>query len=108
MVGDATCKNVPPTLEILQLAGRRVFNRKMGDELVRGIGAVKYFEYSRKSGRDYKIIIDEIIFAYFSKLRDEEDRQRMGYYATKKNKPKPVFRKVSRCSSLYLVFISVF
>ena len=34
VVVDATCKNVAPTLKNFGLAGRRVFNRKMGDEFV--------------------------------------------------------------------------
>ena len=38
----------------------------MSDELVRNIdGAVKYVEYLWKSDRGYKILIDEIVFAYF-------------------------------------------
>ena len=77
LVGDAELKNYPPRLENLELAGRKVFNRKMGDKLVRDIGAVKYVEYSSESGRGLKIVIDEIVLAYFSKLKDEEDRKRM-------------------------------
>ena len=30
-----------------------------------------------KAGRSLKIVIDEIVSAYFSKLQDEEDRERM-------------------------------
>ena len=75
--GDASFKNYPPRLKRLELAGQKVFNRKMCDELVRDIGAVKYVEYSRKSGRGLKILIDEVVFVYFCKLKDEEDRERM-------------------------------
>ena len=49
----------------------------MGDQLARDIGAVKYVEYSLKSGREYKILIDEIVFAHFSKLKDQEHRERI-------------------------------
>ena len=81
VVGDAALKNYPLELKDLELAGQNVFNRKMGDKLVRDVGATKYVEYSSKSGRGYKVVIDEIVFAYFSNLKDEEDRER-----TKKKK----------------------
>ena len=77
VVGDASFKNSPPVLKHFELAGQKIFNRKMGDELARDIGAVKYVEYSIESGRSLKIVIDEIVSAYFSKLQDEEDRERM-------------------------------
>ena len=77
VVGDAKLKNHPPRLKDLELAGKKVFNRKMGDEFVWDIGAVKYVKYSSKTGSGYKILIDEIVFAYCSKLKDEEDRERM-------------------------------
>ena len=63
-------------LKDLELAGQKPFNKEMGDELVRDIGAAKYVEYSSKSGRGLKIIIDKIVFAYFSKLKHKEDRER--------------------------------
>ena len=77
VVGDASLKNSPPRLKDVELAGRKVFNRKMGGELVRDIdGAVKYVEYSWKSSRGLKTVIDEIVFAYFSKLKDNEDLEK--------------------------------
>ena len=77
VVGNASSKTSPRRLKYLELAGQKLFNRKMSDELVRDVGAVKYVEYLRKSGRGLKNVIDEIVFAYFSKLKDEEDRERM-------------------------------
>ena len=76
LVGNASLKNSPPMLKDLELAGQKLFNKEMGDELVRDIGAAKYVEYSSKSGRGLKIVIDEIVFAYFSKLKHKEDRER--------------------------------
>ena len=52
----------------------RPINRKSGDEFAREVGAVKYVECSHKTGRGYKILFDEIAFAYFSKLKDEEEK----------------------------------
>ena len=52
-------------------------NRKIGDGLVRDVGAVKYVKYSRTSRGGLKIVIDEIVFAYFSKLKDKEEQERM-------------------------------
>ena len=77
VVEDATMKNSSQHLKLIERAGQKAMNRKIGDELVRDIGAVKYVEYSRKSGRGLKIIIDEIVFAYFSKQKVEEDRERI-------------------------------
>ena len=75
--GDATVKKSPPQLKDLELAGQKILSKKMGNELARESGAVKYVEGSRKSGRGLKIVIDEIVFAYFCKLKDEEDRERV-------------------------------
>ena len=77
VVGDASFKTSPPALKHFELAGHKAFIRKMGDELARDIGAVKYVKYSIESGRSLKIVIDEIVRAYFSKLQDEKDRERM-------------------------------
>ena len=77
VIREASLKYIPSKLKDLELAGQKVFNRKMGDELARDIGAVKYVEYSSKTGRGFKILLDEIAFAYLSKLKDEEDRERM-------------------------------
>ena len=51
-------------------------NRKRGDKLARDVGAVKYVECSHETGRGYKILFDEIAFAYFSKLKDEEEKHK--------------------------------
>ena len=49
--------------------------KKMRDELVLDIGAVKYVQYFRKSSCGYKILFDNIAFAYFSELKDEKEQQ---------------------------------
>ena len=77
VVGNASLKNHPPRLKDLELAGQKLFNRKMSEELVRDVNAVKYVEYSWKSGQGLKILIDEIVFTYFSSLKVKEDRERM-------------------------------
>ena len=68
-------RKYPRHLKEAELAGQKLFNKKMADELVRDIGAVKYIECSPYCGRGFKILVDEIVFAYFSKLRDEEEQQ---------------------------------
>ena len=83
VVWNASLKSDPRNLKDLELAGQKVLNKKMGDELARDIGAVKYVEFSSKSGRGVKTIIDEIVLAHFSKLKDEEDRGRMKKEADK-------------------------
>ena len=77
VVGNSGLKNSPPVLKDFELAGRKVLNRKIGDGLVRDVGAVKYVKYSRTSRGGLKIVFDEIVFAYFSKLKDKEEQERM-------------------------------
>ena len=77
VIREASLKYIPSNLKDLELAGQEVFNKKMGEELAWDIGVVKFVEYSSKIGRGLKILIDEIAFAYLSKLKDEEDRVRM-------------------------------
>ena len=88
-----------------------MFFSRIGDKLVRNVGAVKCVSYFRKSGRSYKILIDDIAFAYFSKLKDEEDQEKL-----KKEAPEVRRERTKRsllmlekflCSSLYLTFCSV-
>ena len=52
-----------------------MFTTKMGNQLARDIGAVKYIECSAESGRCLKIVLDEIAFTYFAKLKDVEEQQ---------------------------------
>ena len=75
VVGDAQWKNDPETMGKAELKGRKFINRKMGDKLAREVGANKYVEYSWQNGRGIKILFDEIAYAYFAKLKDEEERR---------------------------------
>ena len=59
-----------------ELEGRRFINRKIGNKLARVIGASKYVECSGKSGQGITILFDEIVYAYFAKLKDEEERRK--------------------------------
>ena len=58
-----------------ELARRKLISRKMGDKLAKEIGANKYVECSRESRRGRNILKDEISYAYFAKLKDEERRE---------------------------------
>ena len=109
-VGDAELKNFPRELKHVELAERKVLNMTMGDELAQDIGAVKYVEYSLKTGRGFKILIDEIVFAYFFQVqrraRPKKNKKRSGWSPTRKNETKPFHgQKVSRCSSFILTFV---
>ena len=112
LVADTRLTIDPCTLKDAELAGREMFTRKMGNQLARDIGAVKYIECSTESGRCLKIVLDEIAFTYFAKLKDvEEQQERIKHDANEirkeRKKTKPFYiRKVSRCSSLYLTFRS--
>ena len=75
VVGDAWWKNDPKSIKKAELEGRKFINRKMGNKLAREIGATKYVEFSRKSERGIKIVLDEIVYAYFAKLKDEQERR---------------------------------
>ena len=75
VVGDAWLRYDSAQLKSAALAGRKTFNKTMGNRLAQDLSAVKYIECSYKSGRGLKILIDEIVFAYFSKLSDEEEQQ---------------------------------
>ena len=75
VVGDAWWKNDPKSIKKAELEGRKFINRKMWNKLARKIGANKYVEFSRKSERGIKIVFDEIVYAYFAKLKDEEERR---------------------------------
>jgi len=57
---------------LIAIIGMSDGNKAKGDKLVREIGAVKYIEYSSISGRGYKILFDEMYFAYLGKLKDDE------------------------------------
>ena len=61
-------------LKKAELAGDKMMNRKIGDELARKLGAVKYIEWSFKTGRGAKILIDEIAFAGLGKIIEIEER----------------------------------
>ena len=77
MVGDAKWKNVPSKLKDVEVEGQKLFNKKNGDELVMDIDiGVKYIECSWESGRGLKILIDEIVFAYFSKVKEDQEQER--------------------------------
>ena len=71
----AEWKYNPGLMKIAELDGDELMNRKIGDELARELGAVKYIEYSYKTGRGVKILIDEIAFAGIGKMKNDEKRR---------------------------------
>ena len=75
VAGNAQFKKDPKKMGRAELAGWKIINRKMGDKLAREIGANKYVECAKKSGRGIKILFDETAYAYFAKLKDEEERR---------------------------------
>ena len=70
---DVEVKHEPDELKRAALAGRKIFNRQMGDELANKVGAVKYVPWSRQSGKGTKFLFDEIAFAGLGKLKDKNE-----------------------------------
>ena len=69
-------KYVPRRIKEAELRGDKLMTREIGDNLVcklGKIGAVKYIEYSEKTGRGAKILIDEIAFAGIAQQRKTEN-----------------------------------
>ena len=64
----------PGKMKEAELNGDKMMNREIGDKLARELGAVKYIEYSYKTGRRVKILLDEIAFAGIGKMKDDEKR----------------------------------
>jgi len=53
-----------------------MINKKMGDELARELGAVKYLEFFKEDfGRRDIIVLDEVAFAGLGKIKDEKEKQ---------------------------------
>ena len=75
VASDAEWKNDPETMREAELEGWNIINQKMGNKLAREVGASKYLECSSINGRGIKILFDEIAYAYFAKLKDEEERR---------------------------------
>ena len=65
----------PGEMKKAELRGDELMNREIGDKLARELGAIKYIEYSLKTGRGVKILIDEIAFAGLGKMKDDEKRR---------------------------------
>ena len=80
---DAENKFNPRVKRQYELAGMKMLNRNIGNELANEIGAVKYIEYSRKTGRGAKILVDEIIYAGLSKLKDEREHELLSHHKKK-------------------------
>ena len=64
----------PGEMKEAELKGDKMMDREIGDKLARELGAVKYIEYSKETGRGAKILIDEIAFAGIGKIKDDEKR----------------------------------
>ena len=73
---DAQLKHYHLSLQSVERMGHKIIDRKRVNKLAREIGAVKYLECSSVSWRGYKILFDEIASAYFSKLKDEEEKRK--------------------------------
>ena len=93
------------------------FSERRGEELERDTdGAVKHSERLSKSGYGYNILIDEIVFDYFSKLKDEEkqpEREKKSDIFQRERAKRNLlmfekFLKVSQCFLSYLTLRSVF
>jgi len=67
----------PEILRDAELAGERLMNRKIGNQLANDVGAVKYIEFSAKSGRGVKTMLDEIALAgrTYSKITKRHARK---------------------------------
>ena len=74
LVGNVEKKNDLKSLKYADLAGWKVINKTLGDNLAREVGAVKYNEISWKNGRGVKDFIDEIGFAGLGKLEQNKER----------------------------------
>ena len=72
---DDERKYDPGEMKEAELKGDKMMDREIGDKLARELGAVKYIEYSYKTGRGVKILIDEIAFAGIGKMKDDEKRR---------------------------------
>ena len=68
-------KNNPEAIRDAELAGVKLMNRKIGNRLAREVGAVKYIEFSGKSGRGVKILADEIAQIAFENLQENEPEE---------------------------------
>ena len=71
----AEWKYRPGKMKEAELDGDELKDREIGDKLARELGAVKYIEYSKETGRGAKILIDEIAFAGIGKMKDDEERR---------------------------------
>ena len=72
---DSEGKYDPGLMKKAELEGDEMMNQEIGDKLARKLGAVKYIEYSYKTGRGAKILIDEIAFAGIGRMKDNEKRR---------------------------------
>ena len=73
--GHAEWKYDPGEMKKAELKDDKMMSREIGDKLARELGAVKYIEYSNKTGRGVKILIDEIAFAGIGKINNDEKRR---------------------------------
>jgi len=76
VAGEVWSKNNPRSVKKAELVGWKSINKTMGYKLAKEVGAVKYIKLSLESGRGYKIMLDEIYFAYLGKLKDDENRRK--------------------------------
>ena len=75
LCSHAEWKYDPGKMKRAELNGDEMMNREIGDKLARELGAVKYIEYSKETGRGVKILIHEIAFAGIGKMKDNEKRR---------------------------------
>jgi len=77
LAGFATEANFEPALfRRAIIAGNEEITRKVGDEVARDIGAIKYIKCSNKSGKGAKILVDEIALAHLGQLKYKESKNR--------------------------------
>ena len=73
---NAGTKNDPSVIRAAEIQGFKLMNQKMGDALAREIEAIKFIECSDRSGRGWKILVDEIAIAGLGKLKDEKEQKK--------------------------------
>jgi len=91
LVGTKSDLKCDPTiLKELFLLGRKIVTRKMGDQLSREIGAVKYIECLAKTMRGVKILFDKIAYACLQEIetenKDNSFQQRPNFFGEKSDR----------------------
>jgi len=104
LVGDVDPKRNIEAVKKAELTGIKMINSKSGIQFARKIGATKYIEYSRKSGRGLKIVFDEIAYTYLVEMKDNKERRERALEEEDRRRRED-FRKQSKEFCRLLVFV---